>query len=796
MNRSSLRKWVGPLSAFAMVAALFPGAPLGTPSTAKAEPPSGFRALHGAEAAASRLPVDVELVRTLPLTAYNLTYERYQQVYGPKRANVLGGQLSLYKDAGGGVAMVIGAHYPGITASNTVRLSPADALRIADRDLGGPGASPAAVPLAGDVAARIEGPPERHTDLRIAPDSGRYFYQVESRAFDSRWIHWIDADQGAVIQKYDALANACLTGSHTGTGVKGDSKDMPGLTTCHDASGHGATGSHYDLASGPGYGGRQLTYDARNRSSLLYYVTDADDNWNVSGRSSPGHPAMVDAQYYAEKTDDYYTTIHTAAFFACHPGGMKSVGHYGKNYNNAFWNGTYMVYGDGDGTSFREFSGGLDVVAHELSHGVTECFSNLAYQNESGALNEAFSDIMGNSVEFFVNEDTASGCFPSSNSAYPCADWWIAEDVSLASDDTVPGFRNMADPSEDGDPDHYSERYIGTSDNGGVHTNSGIVNHAYYLLVNGGHNAGCLVTPRHDHCSADPVVTKVGLSNAQRIFFLGFTGLTTENATMADARAATVAAANTLLGVADGLTNAQLVSSTSTAWAAVGVATPPPPDTTPPTVTINQADQADPTSASPINFTVVFSEAVTGFATGDVTLSGTAGATTGTVTGSGATYNVAVSGMTSDGTVVASVGAGVAIDAASNPNTASTSADNTVTYNVPIATGMHVGDLDGVSVKLSRSAWRAQVTATVHDSSHGSLSGAVVTGTFFQSGVSVGSADCTTISGSCVVNSPSLKGGSATFTVSAVTLTGQAYTPGDNHDPDGDSNGTTITVSK
>ena len=102
-------------------------------------------------------------------------------------------------------------------------------------------------------------------------------------------------------------------------------------------------------------------------------------------------------------------------------------------------------------------------------------------------------------------------------------------------------------------------------------------------------------------------------------------------------------------------------------------------DSIAPTVTINQATgQADPTNATPINFTVVFSETTSNFATGDVTLTGTAGATTATVTGSGTTYDVAVSGMTGQGTVVATIGAGVATDTASNNNTASTSTDNTV----------------------------------------------------------------------------------------------------------------------
>jgi Bacterial Ig domain len=105
-------------------------------------------------------------------------------------------------------------------------------------------------------------------------------------------------------------------------------------------------------------------------------------------------------------------------------------------------------------------------------------------------------------------------------------------------------------------------------------------------------------------------------------------------------------------------------------------------DSTAPTVTINQAaGQADPTNASPVNFTVVFSESVTGFTSTDITFIGTAGATTATVTGTGATYNVAVSGMTGSGTVRPTIAAGSAADAAGNGNTASSSTDNTVTYN-------------------------------------------------------------------------------------------------------------------
>ncbi len=107
-------------------------------------------------------------------------------------------------------------------------------------------------------------------------------------------------------------------------------------------------------------------------------------------------------------------------------------------------------------------------------------------------------------------------------------------------------------------------------------------------------------------------------------------------------------------------------------------------DNVAPSVTINQAvGQADPTNATPINFTVVFSESVANFVTGDVTFAGTSGGTkVGTVTGSGTTYNVAVTGMTTSGTVIATIIAGRATDAAGNNNTASTSTDNTVTWDV------------------------------------------------------------------------------------------------------------------
>src|SRR5687767_3908696 len=195
-----------------------------------------------------------------------------------------------------------------------------------------------------------------------------------------------------------------------------------------------------------------------------------------------------------------------------------------------------------------------------------------------------------------------------------------------------------------------------------------------------------------DPTSASPILFTVTFSEA-------VTGFATGDVTLsgtAGATTAIVSGSGAIYTVTvSGMTNSGTVIASINAGVAIDAGSNPNLASTstdntvtydtPPTVTINQAaGQADPTSASPVLFTVTFSEAVTGFATGDVTLSGTAGATTAIVSGSGATYTVTVSGMTNSGTVIASINAGVAIDAGSNPNLASTSTDNTVTYNVPV----------------------------------------------------------------------------------------------------------------
>jgi len=454
----------------------------------------GFRALRGADAASFHVPADMSLVRQDNLSNYGVQAERYQQFFNG--AKVFGGQLSVYKDSSGTTFAVVGSHYPSLVAANAINLNEGQAKSA--------------------VARQPEAVGQLFSELMIEPSSGRYFYNVESRAFDSRWFFWVDAETGELFNSFNGLTDG------SGIGVLGDTKDLTGLTTF--------SGGVYQMVSSDG---RQRTYDAKNRNSLPgTLATDSDDNWNLLGSTSPAQQAMVDAQFYARVTDNYYLTVHNFDWVTHYPQGMVSSVHLQRNYNNAYWNGTQMAYGDGDGTTFINFSGDLDVVGHELSHGVTEATSNLIYQNESGALNESFSDIMGTSIEYHYYGASYSGL------------WTLGEDIGPDGSPYADGLRNLADPTVFGDPSHYADRYTGTSDNGGVHTNSSISNHWFYLLVNGGQNA----KPSR---ASGTNVQGIGLTEAEQIVYLGFTALPA-SANFCAARASTIAVAgNKAANVAD-----------------------------------------------------------------------------------------------------------------------------------------------------------------------------------------------------------------------------------------------------
>lgn len=165
---------------------------------------------------------------------------------------------------------------------------------------------------------------------------------------------------------------------------------------------------------------------------------------------------------------------------------LDSSVHYSTGYDNAFWNGMQMVYGDGDGTMFQRFTKCLDVIGHELTHGITQYEAGLNYQDQSGALNESMSDVFGVLVKQWKLKQTADK-----------ADWLIGAGL-LAKGVKGVALRSMAAPGtayddpnlgKDIQPAHMKNYYTGTDDSGGVHINSGIPNHAFYLVATalGGH---------------------------------------------------------------------------------------------------------------------------------------------------------------------------------------------------------------------------------------------------------------------------------------------------------------------
>ncbi len=365
--------------------------------------------------------------------------------------------------------------------------------------------------------ADLEPSVEPKAELYIYPDgeTTRLVYVTEVNILEPaplRTRYFIDAKNGKIVFQYDILNHA--TG--TGRGVDGVTKSF--TTT--------ASGNGYQLKDTTRSNGI-VTYTANNRQTTPGTImTDADNVWN--------DPAAVDAHAYAIKTYDYYKNKFGRDSIDGRGMQIRSTVHYGKKYVNAFWNGSQMTYGDGDGSTFTFFSGDPDVVGHELTHGVTEFTSNLEYYGESGALNEAFSDIIGNDIDG--------------------ANWLLGDGIYTPG---IPGdaLRSLSDPTRFGQPDHYSNFYPdpNNDDEGGVHTNSGIINKAYYLLAQGGTSHGVKVTG-------------IGREAAVFIYYNAFTNYLTSTSNFSNARAAVIQAAKDFYG-ADSLA----VTSAIKSFDAVGI---------------------------------------------------------------------------------------------------------------------------------------------------------------------------------------------------------------------------------
>ena len=325
--------------------------------------------------------------------------------------------------------------------------------------------------------------------------------------------------------------------------------------------------------------------DAQNREVLMgapVVCQRPDPDPEQADPPPPWLPDAVSASYNLSRAYNYYQERHGRKSFDGDGASIHAIVRYGQNFKNAFWSlgSNLIVFGDG-----RPYAGALDIVGHELTHGVIEHSANLLYQNQPGALNEAFADIFGEMIEARTR-----GSAP---------DWITGGALRLPASggggpDLGRPLRNMANPNAflthlgRPYPKHMDEFFHIRENNGGIHINNSIINHAFYLLVKGlesfygseeGREAlrdlpkvGCPASQGTSRSNARQSV-RHAMCDAERIFYRALNFYLVQNSQFVDARLACEMAAEDLFG--EESTQAQ---KTAEAFDAVGIGTDPTPD--------------------------------------------------------------------------------------------------------------------------------------------------------------------------------------------------------------------------
>lgn len=373
----------------------------------------------------------------------------------------------------------------------------------------------------------------RDRKMRLA-----YRFDIYAEKPLSRSDVFIDAASGKVLFKNAIIKHVAATGNSRYSGNVAFVTAKPSTTYLLFDSTRGDGVYTLNLNNGTSYGA------ASNYSSTT-------NTWPTATI----HNIALDAHWGSEKVYDYWMAEHGRDSWDDMGGILKSYVHYSNNYNNAFWNGSVMTYGDGTGSASGGFDPlvSLDVTGHEIGHGICSATSDLVYELESGAMNEGFSDIWGATIEHYAD--------PLETDAQPKKTWYIGEEIGGGTP-----LRRMDFPKLRNDPDTYGGTYwynvvgctpTGANDQCGVHNNSGVLNKFFYLLTMGGSGTNDLAKAYS--------VTGLGWTKAPEIMYqtelvLGST------ATYMDCRNASIYVAETLYGVCS-----PEVKSVTDAWYAVGV---------------------------------------------------------------------------------------------------------------------------------------------------------------------------------------------------------------------------------
>jgi Zn-dependent metalloprotease len=533
------------LAAMCLITSIGAQTPRGAQAVSLNATSANVERLRSSDDAINRMLRDGRLERqrrVFDTLAAGADHQRLQQVH--QGVPIWASTITLQERSGVPVS-TFGEVYDGLDGLDTApALTPADARART--------AAYAGVALGSSVPATLYVLASHGTLPRLA-----YAVRAVNRSLLS-YLYFIDAQTGAVIEeRLDTRLQTAAVGIGKGI-IPGDKKVSAS-----------AIGGRYVLADllRP----QQIqTFDMHGDFEAVLAVLNGTRTLTTSDLGSDSDntwtdPALVDAHVYAGWTYDYFFKrfnrlgldgVHLPVINIVHPARREDIfdliTRVPEFFANAgYYGGGVQVYGDGlpegvvldvTGQRVNFLSGAIDVVAHEVAHGLTE---HLEYLNESGALTETFSDVMGTGVEFFFQE-------PGNGAGQ--ADYSIGEDVL-----SFGAIRSLSRPPSAGNhPEHYSNRYLGPDDNGGVHVNCGIGNNAFYLAIEGGING-----------TSGLEVTGVGARNRdqiEKIFYRAFTLMLPSRATFSIARDATLQAARDLYGPGSAAETAL-----REAWTAVGV---------------------------------------------------------------------------------------------------------------------------------------------------------------------------------------------------------------------------------
>ncbi|APF25642.1 thermolysin metallopeptidase, catalytic domain protein [Clostridium sporogenes] len=341
-----------------------------------------------------------------------------------------------------------------------------------------------------------------NADLYLYNFEGKPYvvYLVNLVTNDGDWNVFVNAENGSIVNKFNNTPTLIDNKDQklpNAEEIKRSSEKAPNINSVINVNGQSTKGQ--GKTSLNGIVDIDLTYkDGKyylKDSNKNIYLYDINNSWaclynypksyilsqsnlvenNNNNFTENKHVVAVDGYVNLSKTYDYYKDKFNRNSIDDKGMNVEGFIHAGRNYNNAFWRDDLgaMFFGDGDGKVFSPLSKSLDVVGHEVSHGITSKESKLKYENESGALNESFSDIMGVAIDgknFEIGEECYTPNIPG---------------------DTM---RDMKDPSRGDQPAHMKDfEYLPNDEDndwGGVHTNSGIINHAAYLIADGMEKSG------------------------------------------------------------------------------------------------------------------------------------------------------------------------------------------------------------------------------------------------------------------------------------------------------------------